>query len=148
MVISAMKFELLESPSPEQLSELTSHFEAFMRQKIPNLPPQSEDKIFMVRVVDHSECLVGGVLANCYWNGLEIDTLWVEDSARGKGLGSSLVNQAESFGIENGAVVSFLKTVEAKGFYEKLGYEVYGVLEDRPIGTVIYHMKKRLRQKP
>jgi hypothetical protein len=23
-------------------------------------------------------------------------------------------------------------------------YEVYGVLEDRPIGTVLYHMKKRI----
>ncbi|MBD1995684.1 GNAT family N-acetyltransferase [Leptolyngbya sp. FACHB-541] len=148
MVISTVRFELSEPPLQEELSELTSRFESFMRQKIPNLLPQSEDKIFMVRAVNRSEHLIGGVLANCYWNGLEIDTLWVEDSERGKGLGSSLLSQAESFGIENGAVVSFLKTVEAKGFYEKLGYEVYGVLEDRPIGTVIYHMKKRLRQKP
>ncbi|WP_088889242.1 GNAT family N-acetyltransferase [Leptolyngbya ohadii] len=148
MVISTVKFELSEPPLQEELSELTSRFEAFMRQKIPNLPPQSEDKIFMVKAINRSGCLVGGVLANCYWNGLEIDTLWVEDSERGKGLGSSLVKQAEAFGFENGAVVSFLKTVEAKGFYERLGYEVYGVLEDRPIGTVIYHMKKRLRQKP
>lgn len=23
-------------------------------------------------------------------------------------------------------------------------YEMYGVLEDRPIGTVLYHMKKRI----
>lgn len=147
MAISTVKFELSESPSQEKVSELTSRFEVFMRQKIPNLPPQSEDKIFMVKAVDCSKRFVGGILANCYWNGLEIDTLWVEDSERGKGLGSNLVNQAEAFGVENGAVVSFLKTVEAKGFYEKLGYEVYGVLEDRPIGTVIYHMKKRLRQK-
>ncbi len=52
------------------------------------------------------------------------------------------------FGIENGAVISFLKTVEAKDFYQKLGYEVYGVLEDRPIGTSLYHMKKRLTKYP
>ena len=45
---------------------------------------------------------------------------------------------------ENGAVVSFLRTVDAKEFYEKFGYQVYGQLEDRPIGTVLYHMKKRL----
>ena len=85
------------------------------------------------------------MLANCYWNGLEIDTLWVSESLRGNGIGSKLVNQAEQFAIENGAVISFLKTVNAKKFYEKLGYEVYGILEDRPIGTLLYHMKKRLQ---
>lgn len=34
--------------------------------------------------------------------------------------------------------------VDARPFYERIGYTVYGMLEDRPIGTVLYHMKKRL----
>ena len=34
----------------------------------------------------------------------------------------------------------------SKEFYEKLGYSIYGVLEDRPIGTLLYHMKKRLSE--
>ena len=102
----------------------------------------------MVNARSESGELVGGVLANCYWDGLEIDTLQVSESQRGEGLGSKLLNKAEVFGIENGAVISFLKTVEAKDFYQKLGYEVYGVLEDRPIGTSLYHMKKRLTKYP
>jgi hypothetical protein len=32
----------------------------------------------------------------------------------------------------------------AKDFYESLGYTVFGVLEDRPVGTRLLHMKKRL----
>jgi hypothetical protein len=55
--------------------------------------------------------------------------------------------EAEKYAKGNGAVVSFLKTVDAKEFYEKNGYQVYGLLEDRPIGTVLYHMKKRLDEK-
>ncbi|NYH11673.1 hypothetical protein [Pseudomonas moraviensis] len=57
-----------------------------------------------------------------------------------------LLEKAEATGTNNGAVVSFLKTVDAKQFYEQHGYEVYGVLEDRPIGTNLYHLKKRLQK--
>lgn len=65
-------------------------------------------------------------------------------SNRGAGLGAELLGKAEQYGKEQGTVISFLKTVEAKIFYEKHGYQVFGVLEDRPIGSFLYHMKKRL----
>lgn len=55
-----------------------------------------------------------------------------------------MVLQVEDFARGKGAVVAFLKTVDAKPFYEKLGYQVFGFLGDRPIGTRLYHMKKRL----
>ncbi|WP_245584208.1 GNAT family N-acetyltransferase [Saccharospirillum impatiens] len=83
-------------------------------------------------------------MANAYWDGLEIDTLWVDQNHRGTGLGSNLLRKAERYGMEQGAVISFLKTVEATGFYEKYDYQVFGILEDRPIGTLLYHMKKQL----
>lgn len=141
-----MNFELINSPSAESVKELTSHFFAYTKSVLPNLPPESEDKVFLINSRTETGELAGGILANCYWDGLEIDTLWVSSSERGNGLGSKLVARAEEFGKENGAVIVFLKTVDAKDFYSKLGYEVYGVLEDRPIGTLLYHMKKRLDQ--
>ena len=79
-----------------------------------------------------------------YWNGLEIDILWVDAEYRGLGIGAHLLVEAEKFARDNGAVIAFFKTVEARGFYEKQGYQVYGILEDRPIGSMLYHMKKRL----
>ncbi|KZZ62872.1 GNAT family acetyltransferase [Oleiphilus sp. HI0125] len=141
-----MNYELINSPSPELVKELTSNFFAYSKSKLPNLPPESEDKIFMVSARSQSGELIGGILANCYWDGLEIDTVWVSGKERGNGLGSELVSKAEAFGISNGAVIAFLKTMDAKAFYTKLGYEVYGALEDRPIGTLLYHMKKRLNK--
>ena len=139
-----MNYELINSPPLELVKELTSNFFAYSKGKFPNLPPESEDKLFLVSARSESGELIGGILANCSWDGLEIDTLWVSDKERGNGLGSGLVSKAEAFGISNGAVIAFLKTIDAKAFYTKLGYEVYGVLEDRPIGTLLYHMKKRL----
>ncbi|EAR09958.1 GNAT family N-acetyltransferase [Reinekea blandensis] len=139
-----MNIEQVLSPSPELVAELSNLFHAFTISRLPDLPPESEDKIFMVTARSESGVLQGGILANCYWDGLEIETLWVDSQQRGQGLGSILLENAEAFGIRHGAVISFLKTMEAKAFYESCGYEVYGVLEDRPIGTLLYHMKKRL----
>lgn len=144
MAHKGINYEFLNSPSPKLIKELGSHFFAYSRVKCPTLPAESEDKIFMISVRAESGELLAGLLANCYWDGLEIDTLWVADKERGNGLGSKLMSKAESFAIKNGAVIAFLKTMEANTFYTKLGYEVYGVLEDRPIGTLLYHMKKRL----
>jgi hypothetical protein len=34
---------------------------------------------------------------------------------------------------------------QARPFYERLGYEVYGVLDECPVGHTTYFMKKQLR---
>jgi GNAT superfamily N-acetyltransferase len=107
------------------------------------LPDESEDRRFLFSAHEELE-FVGGISGSVYWDGLEIDTLWVAENYRGRGLGIRLLTEAEKYAREFGAVISFLKTVDAKEFYQKYGYQVYGQLEDRPIGTVLYHMKKRL----
>lgn len=138
-----MEIEKLLKPSKNDLSRLDREFWKFVSGKFPNLPAESDDRTFLFSAMDGSK-FVGGISGNVYWNGLEIDTLWVDDDYRGQGLGMRLLKEAENYAIDNGAVIAFLKTVDANLFYEKAGYQVYGVLEDRPIGTVLYHMKKRL----
>lgn len=46
--------------------------------------------------------------------------------------------------IKRGVRNSHLQTIYSLGFYEKLGYETFGVIEDSPIGFNMYYMKKRL----
>ncbi len=130
-------------PSAEDLALLNKHFWQYASQKMPGLADESEDKTFLFSAYS-GDNFIAGISGNVYWNGLEIDTLWVSDIHRGQGIGRRLVEQAEVYALENQAVIAFLKTVDAKPFYERLGYQVYGVLEDRPIGTTLYHMKKRL----
>lgn len=131
------------APSKEDLANLHQNFWNFTASQFPNLPPESEDLLFLFSAFE-GETFKGGITGSVYWNGLEIDTLWVDDDCRGTGLGSRLLAEAEDFGRNNGAVISFLKTFDAQGFYEKQGYQIFGVLEDRPIGTQLYHLKKRL----
>ena len=138
-----MNYELIKAPTEKESFELSQKFQEFIDSRV-SLPDESEDKKFIINVRNSENELIAGILANAYWDGLEIDTLWVGQHHRGTGLGAELLKKAERYGKEQGAVISFLKTVEAKGFYEKHGYQVFGVLEDRPIGTLLYHLKKRL----
>ena len=143
-VMQPINIDLQKSPSPEQISLLAKNFNQYVKKEMPGLPAESEDQIFMLNVYDDKQHYIGGILANCYWDGLEIDTLWISPSHRGNGLGTKLLQHAEQYALNNGSVIAFLRTVDAKQFYEKSGYAVYGILEDRPIGTFLYHMKKRL----
>lgn len=138
-----MKYEFIEGPTSIEKSELKQKFHAFVNSRM-HLPDESEDKIFLIHLRNDDGNLMAGILANAYWDGLEIDILWVNEKHQNKGLGKRLLSRAEQYGKEQGAVIAFLKTVEAKGFYEKQGYQVFGVLEDRPKGSLLYHMKKRL----
>jgi GNAT superfamily N-acetyltransferase len=112
--------------------------------RLPDLPDETEDLPVAAFARDADGHVVGGVQGNVYWNGIEIELLWVDEAHRGRGIGAELMGRVEAFACRRGAVIAYLRTVDARRFYETLGYVVYGTLEDRPIGTVLYHMKKRL----
>jgi ribosomal protein S18 acetylase RimI-like enzyme len=89
---------------------------------------------------------VGGLLANMYWRVLYIDILWVEEKYRNRGYASALLSDIERMAKEKEGTISHLAThdFQAKGFYEKLGYTVFGILEDSPEGHSHYYMSKKL----
>ena len=138
-----MELRRILSPSAAQLAPLQQKFHEYARDRIPDLPPESADKPFLIGAYRQGR-FIGGINGKVYWSGLEIDTLWVDQDFRNRGYGRDLLQAAEAYARDNGAVVAFLKTVEAAGFYQGQGYEIYGTLEDRPPGTLLYHMKKRL----
>lgn len=130
-------------PTSDDLAPLRRRFRAFVQAGMPGLPGEDQDRHFLFSLY-RDEMLIGSICGSVYWDGLEIDTLWVDDRFRRQGHGRRLVDEAEDYARSLGAVIGFLKTVEAHDFYASLGYAVFGVLEDRPIGTRLYHMKKRL----
>ena len=138
-----MRIDKFFQPCGRDMGPLRTKFRQYAQSQIPDLTDESQDKKFLFSINQDSD-LIAGISGNVYWNGLEIDILWVDSNFRQTGLGTKLVTAAEAYARENGAVIAFLRTVEAKEFYQKMGCRVYGVLEDRPIGTQLFHMKKRL----
>lgn len=90
---------------------------------------------------------IGGLSANTYWEWLEIDDFLVPEDLRGKGIGASLLQTAETIAIKRGCKRCFLSTFDfqARTFYEKHGYSVTGKLDDYPPGSAYYWMRKDLR---
>ena len=80
------------------------------------------------------------------WNCVAIDILWVDCVNRKKGIGSKLLAEVEELARGKGAQLIHLDTFDfqAKDFYIKQGYEVFGKLQDCPKGHCRYYLMKRL----
>ena len=115
---------------------------------LSKVPPTQEDFIsFNTKVTDDDGNVIAGCLAGMYfWNVVYIDILWVDERYRKKGLGSALLKEVERKAKEEGGYIVHLDTFDwqAKEFYEKNGYTVFGTLENCPKGHNRYYMKKFL----
>ena len=90
--------------------------------------------------------ITGGLFANIVGGWLHVGALWVDRIWRGRGYATDLMAAAERFAIAKGCVAAFLQTgsYEARPLYEKLGYRVFGELDDHPVeGHRRYFLTKR-----
>jgi GNAT superfamily N-acetyltransferase len=78
---------------------------------------------------------IAGGLYGWTWAGwLEVRYLWLREDLRAQGRGRALLLAAEEEAIRRGCHASLLDSYsfQAPGFYQKLGYQVFGVLEGIP----------------
>lgn len=108
---------------------------------------QKETPIFKRYVLTDNTTVIAGINAIIYhWGMLYIDELFVAETHRHQQLGTYLMNKVEWEAKELGATLSHLDTFDfqAKDFYLKHGYEVFGVLENCPPNHNRYYLKKTL----
>ncbi|MDC9591534.1 GNAT family N-acetyltransferase [Xenorhabdus sp. XENO-10] len=81
-------------------------------------------------ITDDKNQIIAGLIAKTWWGGLEIQYLWVNEKHRTKGFGRQLMLQAEEEALKRHCHMAYVDTFnfQARGFYEKLGYKVYGKL--------------------
>jgi GNAT superfamily N-acetyltransferase len=106
----------------------------------PNIRPVA------VMLVDEDGNRVGGLWGKCAYDWLFVEFLAVPEEHRGENYGKALVEQADRIARANKCVGIWLDTYEfqARAFYEKLGFEVFGTLDDHPVGQQRYFLRKRL----
>ena len=107
---------------------------------------QVESFIWINRVIknDNGE-VIAGINSKMYcWNCLYIDSLYVDDKYRNNGLGRKLLEEVEIIAKEKGCKLIHLDTFDfqAKDFYLKQGYEIFGILDECPENHKRYYMKK------
>ncbi len=133
-------------------SSMTSAEADFINQKLSefNLAfTQAENFIPLVLYV-RSEAgeIVAGLIGVTFWTWLHVDTLWVSEALRSQGYGKLLMECAEKEAIDRGCLASQLEThdFQALPFYQKLGYSVFGELDNFPPGHKKYFLEKRFQQ--
>jgi ribosomal protein S18 acetylase RimI-like enzyme len=90
--------------------------------------------------------LCGGILALTYTDTLRIETVWLDKSLRGQGQGKAMMDAVEAEGRRRGARHAWLVTLswQARPFYEKLGYHVFGEMPIMAGRHRRYFMQKAL----
>lgn len=93
---------------------------------------------------DARDNLIAGLLGATGWAWLNIDILFVEAAQRNSGFGRALVQRAIEIARARGCIGAMLDTFDfqARGFYEKQGFSVFGELANMPPGHVRYWMRR------
>jgi GNAT superfamily N-acetyltransferase len=88
----------------------------------------------------------GGLTGRVSFGWLFVELLFVPERLRGQGIGRQLMERAEAVAREHGCVGIWLDTFtfQAPGFYQKLGYAVFGEIPDYPAGSSRFFLSKRL----
>lgn len=89
---------------------------------------------------------LGGLLGYVWGGWLQIQYLWVAEPVRHAGHATRLMDAAEAYAISRGAGNATVEThsFQARPFYEKRGYTVFGTLDFYPAGHAKYFLRKPL----
>jgi len=144
--MAPMDIELTSSPDPADLETISRGIKSYNQGYMPDEVVFEPDTKFAVFARNDDGKVVGGIRATAFWNYCIIELMWLADGARGQGLGSRLMKRAEEHAHALGFEYARTETldIQAKPFYEALGYTVYGELADYPSGHTTYCMVKRL----
>ena len=94
---------------------------------------------------EHGE-IMAGLVAETFGNWLEIEYLFVKEDLRGQGIGSQLLQQAESEAKKRNCRFAFVNTYQfqAPAFYQKQRYKEVFILKDYPYTGQRHYYQKDL----
>lgn len=105
-----------------------------------------DERPLRVLVRDESGEIVAGLVGRTVWGWLHIAQLWVDSSRRRHGYGRELMMAAEAEARRRGCHHIYLDTFDfqALEFYRRLGYRIFGRLDDFPRGHTRFNLEKSL----
>lgn len=132
---------VVDDPTPADRAAIAAPLLLYNQRNGP--PPASRTIALLLHGDD-------GVAAGGLWGKIAHDWLFVEllsvpESVRGQNHGARLMAQAEEVARTNGCVGVWLDTFgfQSRGFYERIGYSVFGTIEDHPVGSARHFLSKR-----
>ena len=138
-----MNIRMTNNPTREDMDEIHCALKAYNLSK----REPSENVPIGVFLEDESQVKKAGLTGEIFGNWLCIKYLWVSDSLRHQGIGSSLIKKAEDEAIRQGAKYAFVDTFsfQAPEFYRKLGFKEGFQLKEYPYTGFRSYFAKELK---
>jgi GNAT superfamily N-acetyltransferase len=94
--------------------------------------------------------VAGGLVGRTFFGWLFVHLFFLPPDLRRQGLGAELLRRAEDEARARGCVGAHLDTFsfQARSFYEKQGYALFGTIPDCPPGHARFFLSKRLDAPP
>ena len=134
-----------------KIADLTKEEAVYIGEKINEIVPRevdADEEEFVLKVENENGEIIGGCIAEAFefhWSRILLETLWVDERYRHKGIGSMILREVERIAKEKGCRVVTLGTASfmARPFYEKHGYTVFTTLK-KANGYISYSLVKYL----
>ncbi|MGI5309546.1 GNAT family N-acetyltransferase [Rheinheimera sp. WS51] len=100
-----------------------------------------------LKKLDNQGELIAALTGRTFGNWFYLESFWLAESYRGKGLGKAMLLEAEQLAKQRGCRYVLLDTLnfQAKPFYQRLGYQIIWTQADYPFdGGAKYFMQKQL----
>jgi len=130
------------SPDPADLAVLEDR----VAQAAIDAAGLGDDEEFGIFVRDDQGRVLAGVSAVVWGGCCEIQSVWVDERLRGRGLARALMAGAEDEARRRGCTLAHGRAYDllVPGLYERLGYETVGVIENCPAGSAARWYRKEL----
>ena len=134
-----IRLENTESQKVQEIGDLIRSYNRSNREA-------AESEPLNIYVEDDSGELMAGLVAETFGNWLEIEYLFVKEELRGQGIGSQLLQQAESEAKKRNCRFAFVNTYQfqAPAFYQKHGHQEVFTMKDYPYTGQRHYYQKDL----
>ena len=134
-----IRLENTESHKAQEIGNLIRSYNRSIRET-------AESEPLNLYIEDEQGQLLAGLVAETFGNWLEIEYLFVKDDLRGQGIGSQLLQRAESEAKNRNCRYVFVNTYQfqAPAFYQKHDYQEVFTLKDYPCTGQRHYYQKDL----
>ena len=134
-----IRLENTESQKAQEIGNLIRSYNRSIRET-------AESEPLNLYIEDEQGQLLAGLVAETFGNWLEIEYLFVKDDLRGQGIGSQLLQRAESEAKNRNCRYVFVNTYQfqAPAFYQKHDYQEVFTLKDYPCTGQRHYYQKNL----
>ena len=137
----SVRLNVSETPTDEEKEV----FDALREFNVAHSGESNHQLLYLFARNDAGQ-VIGGLRGVTHWGWLYVMMLVVQEPYRRVGVGKKLLLEAEAEALRRGCRHSYLDTFtfQARGFYERLGYTLFGTLDDFPPGHQRFFLQKRL----